>query len=67
MTTKCTSIMGRIFGHKFKPVITSSGVMGLGKIEGSSRFIKSVMDKHRSQTYHGAICQRCGAVTGEKK
>jgi len=49
MTTKCTGLMGRIFGHKW----------------------------HQNQQivhcYHGVVrtnvfnCQRCGAVTGEKK
>ena len=67
MTTKCTGLIGRIFGHKFRPVITYSGVIGMGKVEGTSGFVKAVMDKHRNQTYHHSVCQRCGAVTGEKK
>jgi len=49
MKTKCTGLMGRIFGHKF-----------VGK-----------MRNHRvKKTYYYhyvAVCQRCGAVTGEKK
>lgn len=50
MTTKCTGLIGRIFGHKWKSIW---------------------MDTYRPGSHvipvKNFICQRCGAVTGEKK
>jgi hypothetical protein len=49
MTTKCTGLMGRIFGHKWRDIYHSM------KFHSPHAELK-----HRE-------CQRCGAVTGEKK
>ncbi|WP_312999644.1 hypothetical protein [Leclercia sp.] len=63
MTTKCTGLMGRIFGHKFIVVMKPSGEKGLVDYR--------MLNMHYMRSTLGAIdyciCQRCGAVTGEKK
>lgn len=41
MKTKCTGLMGRIFGHKWSKMLFSE--------------------------WGCRVCQRCGAVKGEKK
>lgn len=66
MTTKCTGLIGRIFGHKFTPCYSLSGGQPM-ELHGSYRFIEMMMDKSRTKNYHHSLCQRCGAVTGEKK
>jgi hypothetical protein len=61
MTTKCTGLMGRIFGHKWKEgqVVAPAEKYGPGIFfmhgEGPFQILKEIK------------CQRCGAVTGEKK
>jgi hypothetical protein len=68
--TKCTGLMGQILGHNFIPVITKSpatldanGLELRTTVGGMTR----LMDMYRQEEFHGCICQRCGAVTGEKK
>lgn len=58
MTTKCTGVMGRIFGHRF---LVASPIAGLIKF---TRLNMSIPLVERPAYF---ICQRCGAVTGEKK
>ena len=62
MTAKCTGLMGRIFGHKWVRSLTVHY-----KVKG---FV------YTSHTFPHGIgidgddvlhCERCGAVTGEKK
>lgn len=69
MTTKCTGIMGRIFGHKFRPVITlGSPTITDFKLTGSqaASAYERIINATKSETFHGCICQRCGAVTGNR-
>ena len=51
MTTKCTGIMGRIFGHKWE-----------GELVYRMRF-----EEWGATGGLTRKCRRCGAVTGEKK
>ena len=55
---KCTGIMGRIFGHNFKPVIT--------KVESREEDVRhgTLMIKTPvfSEVYNGCVCRRCGSV-----
>ena len=68
MTTKCTGLMGRIFGHKFRPVITlAATTFNSSGVQCKAHVALEMADKHRAEEYHGCVCQRCGAVTGEKK
>lgn len=62
MTTKCTGLMGRIFGHKW---ITYG--------QSASRDIAMIyvaflvpLGERKEMPERGRICQRCGAVTGDK-
>lgn len=71
MTTKCTGLMGRIFGHNFRPVTTKgepSAKCDLNQIDSPwlSEAAEAI-DMSKPDIYHGSICQRCGAVTGEKR
>lgn len=71
MTTKCTGLMGRIFGHKFVPVITKGVTQMPAKFTRwdfteCSDWLK-MAENYRSQTFECLMCQRCGAVAGEKK
>ena len=63
MTTKCTGIMGRIFGHKFIAVMRATGDKGLVDYRMlNMRWMRSTLG-----AIDYCICQRCGAVTGDKK
>lgn len=70
MTTKCTGLLGQILGHNFIPVITKSpttlSVDGL-ELNTTVGGMNRLMDAYRQEEFHGCICQRCGAVTREKK
>lgn len=68
MTTKCTGLAGRIFGHKFFPVITKGKVDIQRRVEGITEagYLR-LAEMSRDETCHHSVCQRCGAVTGEKK
>lgn len=61
MTTKCTSIMGRIFGHDWI-------VMSVQRNGDEATYRKpSYKALYSMYLYKGddvCICQRCGAVTG---
>lgn len=55
----CKGIVGFIFGHKYKPVITKSAVKipeQMTKLTGA----KGVFDNFRDETFNGVICTRCG-------
>lgn len=68
MTTKCSGLMGRIFGHKFRPVITLSATrLETNGVKCKAHVILEMADKYRDESFHGCVCQRCGVVTGEKK
>ena len=65
MTAKCTGLMGRIFGHKFRPVITlSASNYDTSGVKCKALVALDMADKYRDQTFSGYVCQRCGAVTG---
>lgn len=71
MKMKCIGIMGSIFGHKFvrlvtygQPNISMEELAGALIMPGDE--IKAIK-AFRPEFYHGCICKRCGAVTGEKK
>lgn len=63
MTTKCTGLMGRIFGHKWlafgQPASRDIAML----------YVASLVpeESRKDMPEKGFICQRCGAVTGEKK
>lgn len=71
MTTKCTGLMGRIFGHSFAkygivdgfdwqvefPLVSDEECFRLGEVPQNCRKWCSFEIR----------CRRCGAVTGEKK
>ena len=59
MTTKCTGLMGRILGHKWKPFIYHFDAREFNNITGRFETVKDWGFKSK--------CLRCGAVTGEKK
>lgn len=62
MTTKCTGIMGRIFGHNFRHVVTKSEAkLPHGRVE----IDHSCLDDFRAQTFHGWVCKRCGLKAGD--
>lgn len=68
---KCTGIMGWVFGHKFRPIITLSAThipknLSRWDFAYCSEWLE-MADKYRDELFHGCACQRCGAVTGEKK
>ena len=70
MTTKCTGLMGLIFGHRFRPVITLGNptITDLNvKAKGRPETFERIINATKSEEFHGCFCQRCGAVTGEKK
>lgn len=63
MSGKCTGLIGLIFGHKFKPIITlGSSNFGSDGVQCKSHVAMEMADKYRQQTFHGCICQRCGAT-----
>lgn len=61
MTTKCTGLMGRIFGNKWneeaRVIPAKNYAPGIFFMHGEGPFQIQMETK----------CQRCGAVTGEKK
>lgn len=63
MATKCLGLMGRIFGHKFRPIITlSATTFNSVGVRCKAHVALEMADKHRDESLHGCICQRCGAV-----
>lgn len=66
MTSKCTGIMGRIFGHKWKPFTVDT----LKHANLSARSAWAILPVYAANDFLDGsriVCQRCGAVTGEKK
>jgi len=59
MKTKCAGLLGRIFGHKLKPFIYRFDARAFNNITGKFETVSDFGFKSK--------CQRCGAVTGEKK
>lgn len=41
---KCHGILGKLFGHSFKPVITKSAVKFPTRIEGTPSFVSRTLD-----------------------
>lgn len=68
MTTKCTGLMGLIFGHKFKPVITlsASGYNTAG-VNCKAHVALEMADKYRNESFHGCVCLRCGEFVAHHK
>lgn len=57
----CKGIVGLIFGHNYKPVMTKSAAKlpdSLTQLRGS----KDIFDNFRDETFHGLICTRCGDI-----
>ena len=44
---KCHGILGKLFGHSFKPVIAKSAVKFPTRIEGTPSFVSRTLDAHR--------------------
>lgn len=59
----CTGLMGRIFGHKFIAVMKPTEDGGLVDY----RILNMKWMRSTLCSIDYCICQRCGAVTGEKK
>lgn len=60
---KCQGILGKLFGHSYRPAITrGSPTANLGAMEGSSSAVIEVINSTRPETYHGIYCKRCGKV-----
>ena len=57
---KCHGILGKLFGHSFKPVIAKSAVKLPTRIEGTPSFVSRTLDAHRDEDYRGLYCKRCG-------
>lgn len=57
MTTKCTGLMGRIFGHKWK--VKREATVPQYRRYGATVYMAGSI---QFTEYHQ--CQRCGAVTG---
>lgn len=68
MTTKCIGITGRIFGHKFKPVITlSASLYSTTGVNCKAHVALEMADKYRNESFYGCICQRCGEFVTQDK
>ncbi len=63
MKTKCTGLMGRIYGHKFIAVMKPDNEQCLVDY----RILNINWMRRTFESIDYCICQRCGAVTGEKK
>lgn len=63
MTTKCTGIMGRIFGHDW---IVMSVQRNGDEATYRKPSYKALYKMYLWKGHDVLICQRCGAVTGEK-
>ncbi|KTH39039.1 hypothetical protein ASV25_11080 [Enterobacter hormaechei subsp. xiangfangensis] len=60
---KCQGILGKLFGHSYRPAITRGApTANLGAMEGSIRAVIGVINSTRPETYHGIYCKRCGKV-----
>ena len=60
---KCQGIFGKLFGHAYRPAITSGAPnLSLKSAQASSSSIGELIDKTRPETYHGIYCKRCGKV-----
>lgn len=69
MTTKCTGLMGRIFGHKFQACASYNGDLIVAKRLSTLEIARIKYDAGLTDAECRIfmICQRCGAVAGEKK
>lgn len=67
MKSECVGLLGRIFGHKYVPVITRSAVR-LNSLEarGNQEAVNAWLDNYRDQTFSGCVCQRCGDIKGAR-
>lgn len=56
----CKGIIGLIFGHKYKPVITKSAA----KLPDNISHLKgqNALDPFRDETFNGIVCERCGDI-----
>ena len=65
---KCTGIMGWVFGHKLKACVFYQGDLIVAK-NMSTLEIADLKERHgvSSDCRISLICQRCGAIAGEKK
>lgn len=64
---KCTGIMGWVFGHRFRPVITS-GQPTITELERMTvDTAVRIIDASKPEVYHGLYCRRCGSVEVERK
>lgn len=60
----CKGIMGFLFGHKFRHVITRDRV----QLPNRSIELRGFdLDEFRNETFHAIYCQRCGEVLTKEK
>ncbi len=63
MISNCSGLMGRIFGHKFRPVITRKGsLLDTSGIQCKGHVALSMAEKYRDEVFHGLACQPCGVL-----
>jgi len=63
MMRKCSGLIGRIFGHKFLPVISrNASSFGSSGVKCKAHVALSMAEKYRDEVFHGLACQRCGAL-----
>ena len=63
--TRCTGLLGRIFGHKYRPRYTSTRrerePSGNAEIDAMLTLAFGASYATLSEsTYHGDVCERCG-------
>jgi len=61
MKQQCSGLVGRIFGHKFRPVVTlGAPTVGVTGQMCEATAIR-ILNNSKPEVFHGCICQRCGA------
>lgn len=66
-TTKCTGIVGRLFGHNFEARYSyGAATTMVDEFEGNASAVIAVIEASKPETYVHDVCTRCGA-TIEKK
>ncbi|MGZ9731193.1 hypothetical protein ACXYCF_10940 [Enterobacter hormaechei subsp. xiangfangensis] len=62
MMDKCQGVLGKLFGHSYRPVITKGAVLAPNGLTVSGYQAKELIDALRAETYCGLYCKRCGKV-----
>lgn len=67
MSDNCKGIMGKLFGHNFKPVVTKSkSSLEIESVKGSLSGVSDLCDKYRDETFKCIYCTRCGYILEQK-